>query len=196
MNKYVFAVLTLVSTLASAEEILVKTMGPQDVDLNLFTMVMPRSTGKCLSVSGDASGNPVLQADCQNAKTQNWEFRKSRPGFVTIHPKHTEQCLDATGGENGSPVIQRNCSDGASQNWRLEKVGESYYFINKQANRCLDATGADNGSPVVLWDCWGANNQKWYIPDIPEPDRASQVAIEVLGGLNGLNLGAGGKMHY
>ncbi|KAF8191951.1 ricin B lectin domain-containing protein [Mycena galopus ATCC 62051] len=124
---------------------------------------------KCVTMSDDSDGAPVVIQDCDftGPSNQVWSFSGS-----TI--RQGDKCIDVTDGRNvdGVKLQAWTCADG-NTNQQFQHLGGA--VLNQpddiihwlaHPDKCMDLTnGAEtNGTQIQMWTCFSGNtNQMWTI---------------------------------
>jgi ricin-type beta-trefoil lectin protein len=135
--------------------------------------IVAKHSGKCLEVSGAATGNgvQVIQSDCnETGQNQQWAFTRVEDGYYKILAKHSGKSLDVSGGpylvHNGIDVKTWDYHGGSNQMWRLIRVEPGFYELRaRHSGRSLYIDGGsgaiNNGARAQQWDYTGEDNQKF-----------------------------------
>jgi hypothetical protein len=139
-------------------------------------MIVSKSSGKCLDVSGEGTHNGanVHLWEPLSKANQLWRFEDAGGGFAKIVNINSGLCLEVSGNDSGakadgSNVRQWEYVGGWNQQWQLVQEGDYYRIISRRSGMCLDADatshgGNSNGTNVHQWSCPGlGDNQLWEI---------------------------------
>ncbi|KAJ7193906.1 ricin B lectin domain-containing protein [Mycena pura] len=134
-----------------------------------FPDTNPDGTFKCVTMSDDSDGAPVVIQDCDFAGPSNQVW-----SFVGSTIRQGDKCLDVTDGQNvdGVKLQVWTCVDG-NTNQEFQHSGGA--ILNQpndiiewltHPNKCMDLTDGDetNGNQIQMWTCFSGNtNQMWAI---------------------------------
>lgn len=122
--------------------------------------LVARSTGKCVTVPGAATGNGVVlqQQVCTGAAHQRFALQPASDGFYRLVAAHSGKCAEVKDQSYALDALiqQSDCSHGAHQQVRLEPTDSGYYrVIFRSSNQCLRVLGGSTAENAALsqFDC-------------------------------------------
>ncbi|WP_373897037.1 non-reducing end alpha-L-arabinofuranosidase family hydrolase [Glycomyces algeriensis] len=142
----------------------------QSTDPNAWYVLVNRSSGKVLDVSGvsTADGAQLHQWARTNAANQQFQFVDAGGGYYRIKARHSGKVLDVSSWStaDGAAIHQWTDHNGANQQFRFADSGSGYTrLINRNSNKAIEVQNAatDDGATVVQYSDWNGTNQQWQL---------------------------------
>ena len=142
----------------------------QSVDPTGWYVLVNRSSGKVLDVSGVSTADGALLHQWTRANTNNQQFQfvDAGGGYYRIRARHSGKMLDVAGSStaDGAAIHQWTDHGGANQQFRLADSGDGYVrLINRNSNKAVEVQNAasNDGAIVVQYSDWGGSNQQWQL---------------------------------
>ncbi|MBS0164801.1 MAG: RICIN domain-containing protein [Nitrospira sp.] len=153
-------------------------------------VINAKHSGKCLTVSGGATGDgaQVIQSTCDDSNPQQFSVVPSQDAYQII-AKHSGKCLGVSGSStaDGAQVVQGSCLGGDNQLWYAQIRTDHFQLVAKHSGKCLNVdTGTKkNGARLTQWACLGADRQRFAIAAFshtPILAKHSRLCLDVNGG--------------
>ena len=132
-------------------------------------------SGKCLDVTGAATGNGanIQQYQCLDVPQQKWRLAEATDKIVKIVSKKSSKVMEVANSSLSLDAnIQQWTYDGYINKWFImarmsdEDGGEEYYrIISQVSGMCLNVQAAStaDGANVVQFDCLDVDQQKFTL---------------------------------
>lgn len=146
-------------------------LGPalsQAAIVNAPNVINAKHSGKCLTISGGATGDgaQVIQLTCDDSNHQQFTVVPSQDAYQIV-AKHSGKCLGVSGSStaDGAQVLQGSCLGGDNQLWYAQIRTDHFELVAKHSGKCLNVdTGTKkNGARLTQWACVGVDRQKFAI---------------------------------
>jgi hypothetical protein len=169
------AVATVVTALvgAAVTVLTMPTAYAATVDTNAWYVLINRSSGKALDVSGasSADGANLLQWPRSNAANQQFQFVDAGSGHYKLRARHSGKVLDVYGRStaDGGQIVQWADNGGTNQQFRLADSDGGYVrLVNRNSGKVVEVQGAStaDSAPVVQYGDWNGSNQQWQLVQV------------------------------
>lgn len=153
-------------------------------------VINAKHSGKCLTVSGGASGDgaQVIQLTCDASNHQQFTLAPFQDAYQIV-AKHSGKCLGVSGSSttDGAQVVQGNCLESDNQLWYAQVRSDHFQLVAKHSGKCLnvDSGTKKNGARLTQWACVGVDRQKFAIATFSHTTilaKHSHQCIDVAGG--------------
>jgi hypothetical protein len=147
-----------------------ETAAAATVDPAAWYVLLNRSSGKALDVSGVSTADGALlhQWTRTNANNQQFQFVDAGGGYYKIKARHSGKVLDVSSWStaDGAAIHQWADHGGTNQQFRLADSDGGYVrLINRNSNKAVEVVNAatNDGAGVVQFSDWGGSNQQWQL---------------------------------
>ena len=153
-------------------------------------VINAKHSGKCLTVSGGATGDgaQVIQLTCDDSSYQQFSVVPSQDAYQIV-AKHSGKCLGVSGSStaDGAQVVQGSCLGVDNQRWYAQIRTDHFQLVAKHSGKCLNVgTGTKkNGAQLTQSACVGMDYQKFSVAAFshtPIVAKHSLQCIDVEGG--------------
>ena len=137
-----------------------------------YYKLVARHSGKCVDVSGHATGDgaAIQQWSCNGGDNQRFRLAATPDGHHNLVAKHSGKCLNLANmsAANGAVLDQWGCSNIDSQKFKLVDAAPLTTIVTitaKHSGKALDVSGVSHadGARIQQWTYAGQDNQRWRL---------------------------------